>query len=505
MNRTQAMRAALAAWGIGFFLLGCSSYPFIPGRATVVGGVTSGADPGGLLGGSLVEPFEEFLLQERTFIGGNAVTTLTYRAGDLSRTPIGVDFNGDGKIDPVSGYGDTQAVVQILLSEGGPGDVDFLSLTLDSKRDMRQLADVAVGDIDGDGALDIVGAAQEGVWYFHHPSGAPPTNLRDWGNLDPLDDLRERIDTSVPDPNQNIQAIITQAIGPGVNIDDYLVTVEQLYTNVEVGDFDNDGDHDIAASRKFKVTLTPRPDRPVPPLEIVDGDVLVFENPGFAIDGHGWEKISVGRHERQQRLDRDGAAGLLLSDLDADGDLDIVSASQDDNNVQVAWFENPGPPLSEDTPWTQWRVGSVRNATGVTLADLTGDGRPDVVATGGEQMQCLLFEQPPEGPKREYDWDTHTIVTFENFQPIDVKALDIDNDGAMELVVGGTEGTVRYFESPADPRGTWEGAIVLDFELGGNVGLLGYGDLDADGDIDLVAIVSGEEENQSRLVWIRNN
>ena len=46
---------------------------------------------------------------------------------------------------------------------------------------------------------------------------------------------------------------------------------------------------------------------------------------------------------------------------------------------------------------------------------------------------------------------------------------------------------------------------MVTFEDGGTVGLLGYGDLDGDNDLDLVATVDTTEENLSRTVWIRND
>lgn len=450
--------------------------------------------------------FTEELIQARTFVDGTSVTTTTYLAGDLTRKPLGIDFNGDGKVDPVVSYGKSQAVMQILLSQGAPGETSFLSLTLDSKRDMTDLADIAVGDIDGDGRLDLVGAAEGSCWYFHHPSSGDTKDLAAWGNTDPTDTLNERIDASNTDlTDSELQALIAQAIGPGVNLDDYIVTIEQLYTNVEIADFDADGDNDVVGSRLFEIMLTPKPEVPVEPLRIIDGDVLVFLNPGFAPNGHNWVAVSIGKHERQTtRLDRDGATGLVVMDVDGDGDLDVISAARDDNNAQIAWFENPGV-FDGSLAWKQWRLGSIRDARAIAVLDANGDGAPDVAATGGEQKQMLLFVQPKEGPKRTYDWDTYVIAQFETFEPRDVKALDIDNDGVLELVVSGDTGAVRFFENPFDLGKKWTVSVVADFEPPGEVGLLGYGDLDADGDVDLVAAVNNEQELDEKVVWIRND
>jgi hypothetical protein len=481
---------------------GCDSYFWLPWLGSSGSTLASGTI-------RLTDPFVEELIQDRTFTHGTAVTTATYAVNDLDRVRLGIDFNGDGKIDPVICYGEEQAVIQILLSTGGAGVVDPISLTLDSKFDMVNLADVAVADIDANGYLDIVAAAEDAVWYFRHPSSGDPTDLRNWGALDPNDTLRERIDASYNQiTDEELLAIIDQAIDVTVNLSDYVVTVEQLYTNVETADFDGDGDYDIATSRSFIINLQPRDTGLVEPIQIVDGDVMILVNPGFATDGNGWTQLSIGRHERQLRLDRDGATGLLVRDMDGDGQLDVISSARWDNNAQVAWFRNPGGALTTANPWTQYRIGSVRDSWAIDLGDVTGDGWLDVVATGAEQMQTMLFVHPGvafPNDRYEYDWDSYVITNFRSYQPRDVKLLDLDNDGVLELILSGTEGAVRYFEPPADPTSEWAAGSVVTFEDGGTVGLLGYGDLDGDGDLDLVATVDTDDENLSRTVWIRND
>lgn len=500
-HRLRLIRLALTA-SLGA-LAGCSEYPFLgigatPQTTTQAGVTLTSSDK-----------FAERLIQARTFVNGSAVTTTFYALTDASRTPLGVDFNGDGRIDPVVGYENEAAgVVQILLSSGSVGETKFTSLTLDSNGRWSGVSDVAAGDIDGDGATDVLLCCDQGIVYLHNPGPGRETILREWGADSPDREFIAGSTTNLT--TDEIEAIIANVLPPGIDINSYDVTTEQGYTHLELGDMDGDRDYDIVASRRIHINLSPKSNNNVPPILVVAGELQVFLHPGGTpTTGENWELVTVGRHERFTDLDRSGAAGLMLFDMDGDLDLDIVSAARDDENAGVMWFENPGVARLRDlSSWTPWRIGSLRDASAIDIADVTGDGRADVIAVGPEQLQMLLFVQPATGAKREFDWDTHPIVTFSTVAPRDLKALDIDSDGKLEILVAGTLGALRYFEAGSDPTQPWSVMPVLDLTPAGDIGLLGFGDLDGDGDLDFVCVLDDaddQENNADRVVWVRND
>ena len=224
VRRTYKLFAGLGLGVIIAIAAGCSEEyrPSILGgtwgETTVAGSVFTG--PSG-------QAFTEILLQDRTFVEGRVVTTTTYDVDDLTRSPLLIDFNGDGKVDPVVGYEQQQfGVIQIMLSYGDLGEAEYTSLTLDGgENQWLDLRDVEVADIDGDGSLDIVAATAEGVVYLHHPSDPDRTHvLSEWGQ--PTGALEIVEGTGEAMTNDELDALLEQELGPGADVNNYVVTVD---------------------------------------------------------------------------------------------------------------------------------------------------------------------------------------------------------------------------------------------------------------------------------------
>ena len=84
----------------------------------------------------------------------------------------------------------------------------------------------------------------------------------------------------------------------------------------------------------------------------------------------------------------DGARSVYVADMDGDGDLDIVSSSDDDDTI--AWYENDG---AANPSWMATDIAtSADGARSVFVADMDGDGDLDIVSASREDDTIAWYE-----------------------------------------------------------------------------------------------------------------
>jgi hypothetical protein len=112
------------------------------------------------------------------------------------------------------------------------------------------------------------------------------------------------------------------------------------------------------------------------------------------------------------------------------------------DQTTLFWYENPG--------WERHEVASVPALdVGATLCDITGDGRPNVLAGQGIHNTDVYWFEMPDNPRER--WEPHLITdAFEKYH--DLAAGDIDDDGRPEIVGLSQESeTLFYYDIPSNP------------------------------------------------------
>ena len=365
------------------------------------------------------------------------------------------DLDLDGHEDIVSVHeSDTEydgvADGHIRLAFGSEDPDQWTLLTLAEGEEAGAAEDVSIADLNGDGFPDIIAACEFAhLIYFQNP-GKEARSTR-WERIIPsvasgkgsyirvfFADFNGDGRPEVVAPNKGTQAgrsdeTIPRAISwfeiAGNPLEDkswheHELTRVAVPINSRPVDLDGDGDIDILASSRAEARLFW--------FENLGGDSIAFEE--HRIDVAAQEGDSVNR-----------MTGFMFGfhDFSGDGRLDVLLS---EGRTNVVWLEHPA---DEAEPWQLHRVGSMEpdSATGLTLADIDGDGDPDIY--------CGSYSGPPR-----------------------------DRDGD-QVTAASSLGRLAWFENPGTPDGEWTRHDITRRKRG-MFDMAIARDMDGDGDVDFV-------------------
>jgi hypothetical protein len=193
---------------------------------------------------------------------------------------------------------------------------------------------------------------------------------------------------------------------------------------------------------------------------------------------------------------------VAVTDVDGDGKTDIVTANGSGNNVSVLRNLSTGGVLNVGSFAAPASFAVGPNPSGIALADLDGDGKPDVVT----------INQSDINRKVSILRNVSTVGSISFATEVDLAGADtgeklavgdLDGDGKPDVVAGSYIGqTVSVYRnaSIAGSITTNSFAAPVVFAVGGRVHTVAIGDLDGDGKPDLAAVT----ELPSKLSLFRN-
>ena len=150
-----------------------------------------------------------------------------------------------------------------------------------------------------------------------------------------------------------------------------------------------------------------------------------------------------------------GADGVRLADVNGDGHPDIATGWEEAGITRL--YINPGPDKVAGA-WPAVTVGKAPSVEDAVLVDLDGDGAMDVVScTEGRSKTIFVHWAPAKATDllEASAWKTEAIPATRKQQAwMFALPMDVDGQHGIDLVVGskGTGGSVGWLASPKNPR-----------------------------------------------------
>jgi len=377
-----------------------------------------------------------------TSIGSESDSTQSIALGDI---------DGDGKLDIVAG--NHSATNKLYLNDGSGGFTTGAGTTIGSESGVT--TSIALGDIDGDGNLDIVAGNHSGTnkLYLNDGSGGFDTTGTVIGSESDgtfniaLGDIDGDGDLDVVAGNEGTNKLYLNDGSGGFPTSGTAIGSESdSSTSIALGDIGGDGDLDVVVGNSNQTNK-----------------LHLNNSSGGFTTGVG---AGIGS-------DTDNTRSIVLADIDGDGDIDVVAGNFGQTNKL---YLNNGGGFTASTD-----IGSdTDNTQSIALADIDSDGDIDVVAGNFYATNKLYLNNGSGG----FTTGTGTDIGSDTGVTYDIALADIDGDGDTDVVAGDSNQTNKLYLNDGS------GGFATGTDIGSNIAntySIALADIDSDGDIDVVA------------------
>jgi hypothetical protein len=384
-----------------------------------------------------------------------------------------MDVDDDGDNDFIV-TGAKSGDLQWFERPDDPYDNDWTIYNIDAG--LAQAWRMAAGDIDGDGDTDIAATGHVGGWGGNYGEVVwyerPNSNVKgvaSWTRhvIDPSANLPSGIDIGDIDGDGDLDIMAAIEYEDAVKFYDNINGDGSSWTTYRVGtavrndpscielaDFDLDNDLDVAVGMGY---------------DWGSNGLIWLENPGNKTITT-WPKHTVGKNARS-------VGDLAVADIDNDGYQDIVITTK--RYVRgVSWFENPLP--KGNTWTERYITSTTYyGGTNLEIDDIGNDGYLDVIVSSGWKdwshygYDTVFWYEEPDEPLQASSWESYTVLSNIE-EPRGIFVSDVDGTGLKDIVCLGTGGNEIWWNRvdmsyPRDVQLNVNGVGSVDFTYSGEV------------------------------------